>query len=87
MLKHVSDIVLGKVVEAFNRIWTQGEVPVAWKHAEIIPIAKPAKDPLKATSYMPIALTSNMCKLMERVLVNRLTYGEQGPVCGIPKWF
>ena len=74
MLKHVSDEVLKKVVEVFNRIWSEGKVPDVWKHSLVIPIAKPGKDPSKAASYRPIALTSNMCKLMERILVNRLTY-------------
>lgn len=74
MLKHVSDVVLKKVVEVYNRVWEEGRVPATWKHAVVVPIAKPGKDPSKASSYRPIALTSNLCKLMERILVNRLSY-------------
>lgn len=56
-------------------------VPAVWKHFLVIPIAKPGKDPSKATSYRPIALTCNMCKLMESTgqQVNIL-YGKQGAV-------
>lgn len=74
MLKHVSDTVLRKILELYNKVWIEGRVPVTWKHALIVPIAKPGKDPSQATNYRPIALTLNLCKLMERILVNRLSY-------------
>ena len=37
-------------------------------------IAKPGKDKLKAGSYRPIALTGNMCKLMEKIINRRLRW-------------
>ena len=39
----------------------------------VIPIGKPGKDKSEMTSYRPIALTSNMCKVMERMVTDRLT--------------
>ena len=36
----------------------------------MIPIPKPGKDPTNPTNYRPIALTSCICKTMER-MINR----------------
>jgi Reverse transcriptase (RNA-dependent DNA polymerase) len=41
--------------------------------ATVILIPKPGKDPEKVESYRPIALTSCLCKLMERIVNRRLT--------------
>lgn len=40
----------------------------------VLPFGKPGKDPSSAASYRPIALTSNLCKLMEKLIVGRLMY-------------
>lgn len=48
-----------------------------WKEAIVIPIQKPMKDPTKLKNYRPIALTSNLGKLMEKIIVNRINYGEK----------
>ncbi|GBN09340.1 hypothetical protein AVEN_156302-1 [Araneus ventricosus] len=44
---------------------------VTWRKAVVIPIPKPGKDPQIPATYRPIALTSCLCKLMER-MVNAL---------------
>lgn len=53
-----------------NNAWNTGDLPTAWKHAEIIFIPKPGKPSALAT-LRPISLTFNIGKLMER-LVRRL---------------
>ena len=40
----------------------------------IIPIPKPGKDKTEATNYRPIALTSCICKTMERMINDRLVW-------------
>ena len=52
----------------------EGKIPSVWKEAVVIPIRKPGKDPGKPSSYRPIALTSDICELMERLVTERLTY-------------
>lgn len=62
------------ILRLFNLIWKHGTLPSSWTHSIIVPFPKPGKDPHLPSSYRPIALTSTMCKLMERLLVNRLTW-------------
>ena len=62
------------LLRLYNLIWEKGHIPKVWKHAIVIPIPKGGKDPHEASSYRPIALTSTMCKVMERLVANRLTW-------------
>ena len=45
-----------------------------WHKTVIIPIPKPGKDKTEATNYRPIALTSCICKTMERMINDRLVW-------------
>ena len=58
----------------FNNIWTTGKLPDGWQYATIIPIPKPGKDPTEPNNYRPIALTSCLCKTLERMINKRLTW-------------
>ena len=51
-----------------------GILPKAWKHAIILPIAKPGKDSSVPSNYRPISLTNVLCKTMEKLVTNRLTW-------------
>lgn len=58
----------------YNMIWIQGECPKIWKHAILIPIPKPGKTKTNPSSYRPIALTSVLCKIMERMVNKRILW-------------
>lgn len=47
-------------------------IPKQWKHAEIVMIPKPGKNPSNPTSYRPISLLSTMSKIIERVMKHRM---------------
>ncbi|KAK2704172.1 hypothetical protein QYM36_017534 [Artemia franciscana] len=52
-----------------QRVVPQGRAyPFIMKKATIIPIMKPQKDPRSLKSYRPIAFTSRLCKLIERLI-------------------
>src|SRR2546428_2064788 len=51
-----------------------GRLPACWKNSIVVPILKPEKLAYDANSYRPIALTSVLCKLMERLVTDRLTW-------------
>ena len=65
-LKHLSESSLRVLLRAFNKIWQTGQIPSSWQEATVIPIPKPGKDHSNPTNYRPIALTSCICKTMER---------------------
>lgn len=74
LLKNLSESSLRVLLILFNRIWLEEYFPVTWRKAVVIPIPKPGKDPQIPTSYRPIALTSCLCKLMERMVNARLVH-------------
>ena len=74
LLKHLPVSTLLILLEIFNEIWKTGNIPKSWKEATVIPIPKPDKDHTDPTNYCPIALTSCICKTMERMIYDRLTW-------------
>ena len=67
MLKHLPEDVLFTLLDLLNNIWQSGTFPPGWRQATIVPIPKPGKDRSDPSSYRPIALTSCICKVMERM--------------------
>ena len=67
MLKHLPDITLDTLFHIFNDIWTTRGFPEIWRLATTIPIPKSGKDRAEPTNYRPIALTSCLCKTLERM--------------------
>ena len=74
MLKHIPDTSLETLLNIFKYIWTTGKFPDGWQYATIIPIPKPGKDPAEPNNYRPIALTSCLCKTLERMINKRLIW-------------
>ena len=74
LLKHLPDSVLSILLSIFNNIWESGNFPTSWHEAIVVPIPKPGKDHTDPTNYRPIALTSCICKTMERMINDRLVW-------------
>lgn len=74
MLKNLGETGRKFLLKILNDIFDTGKLPESWKLAYVIPIPKEGKDPLKQDSYRPIALTSCICKLLERILNRRLMW-------------
>ncbi|GFW71709.1 RNase H domain-containing protein [Trichonephila clavipes] len=68
LLRHLSEDSLVSLLYLFNRIWREQVYLTQWQEAIVIPILKPGKDPKNPISYRPIALTSCLCKTLERVV-------------------
>jgi hypothetical protein len=56
------------MLDTFNKSWREGVCPQSWK----VPILKPGKPQLD--SYQPIALTSGLAKVIERMVAKRLQH-------------
>ena len=65
---------LDYLLAALNEIWESSKFPDSWRVATIIPIPKPGKNSLSPSNYRPIALTSCLCKTMERMVNKRLVW-------------
>ena len=74
MLKHLPSEALHTLLNSLNNIWITGNFPPTWRQSYIVPIPKPDKDSTNPTNYRPIALTSCVCKVMERMVNNRLIW-------------
>ena len=74
MLKHLPPESLKTLLGIFNDIWETGKFPESWELATIIPIPKRGKDHVEPTNYRPIALTSCICKTLERMINTRLVW-------------
>ena len=74
MFKHLSEKTLSIFLLFINKIWFLQEIPKDWKHSIIIPIHKTGKNPSDPLSYRPISLTSNLNKIMEKMVNNRLQW-------------
>ena len=74
MLKFLPPESQKTLLSLYNTIWFSGDIPTSWKEAIVIPILKQGKDPSSVSSYRPIALTSCMCKLFEKMVNRRLIH-------------
>ena len=73
-LTHLPQDCLKIHLQLFNTIWLSGKIPSSWKEATVVPIPKPNKDLADPTNYRPIALTSCLCRTMERMVNERLVW-------------
>ena len=46
--------------------------PTTWKHATVVAIPKPGKNPIFPFNYRPISLLPAISKILERIILNRL---------------
>ena len=74
LLKQLPDSALKVLLDVINEYWTSNTFPDSWRRALLIPILKPDKNKQEASSYRPIALTSCICKTVERMINERLTH-------------
>ncbi|KAK3869753.1 hypothetical protein Pcinc_024981 [Petrolisthes cinctipes] len=74
MIKHLDHDSMVKMLQVFNEIWRGHTFPNSWHFAHVIPIPKGGGDPRSTSSYRPIALTSCLCKVMERIVNRRLLH-------------
>ncbi|KAG0424581.1 hypothetical protein HPB47_028207 [Ixodes persulcatus] len=73
-LRNLPELHLQLLLDAINEIWTTGNFLSSWRESLVIPIPKPGKPPNELTNLRPISLTSNLCKLTERMVLERLMW-------------
>ena len=74
MVSHLPQPSKQFLLDTFNRMWHSNSSHESWKSSVIVPILKPGKNPSLPQSYRPIALTSCVCKIYERMVNARLVW-------------
>ena len=73
-LKNLGPKSKDRLLEIFNKAWKEGNLPQDWRTAIICPLLKDGKPPEKIESYRPVALTSCVGKVLEKIIGTRLSY-------------
>ena len=73
-LKQLPDESVKYLLNIYNNIWTSDRFPQSWKLSIIVLISKSGKDTSNPQNYRSIALTSCLCKTIERMINSRLTW-------------
>jgi len=68
-LKHLPKRAVFLLARIFNAVLRTHHLPPTWKHARVISILKPGKDPAQPSSYGPISLLDTIGKLFEKILL------------------
>jgi hypothetical protein len=73
-LKHMNQDVRVRILKLANLIWSTGVIPESFLRSIVVPVHKPDKPYNEPSGYRPVALTSCLSKLFERLVVTRLQY-------------
>jgi hypothetical protein len=73
ILQEISSKCLQVITMIFNSVLRIEYYPIQWKIAQIIMVPKPTKTPRELTSYRPISLLPVLSKVLEKLLLKRLT--------------
>jgi hypothetical protein len=73
-MKHLPQRAVSLLVQIFNAVLLTHHFLSVWKHARVISILKPGKDPALPSSYRPISLLDTIGKLFEKILLVRILH-------------
>ena len=80
ILHDIFSIIKPSLLHLINLSMATGVYPKGLKLTKIIPVLKPGKDPMKASSYRPVSNLSVIGKLLERSVMNQVnTHGQKQP--------
>ena len=74
MIKHLPRETQKFLLSIVNKIWKENSFPSTWDTAIVLSFLKPLKDGANVSNYRPIALTSCICKIMEKMVNSRLIW-------------
>ena len=72
LLKNISDAMSLPLSIIFQKSFNLGKLPNLWKITNIIPINKGSGNKFTVDNYRPISLTSNICKVMESIIFDKI---------------
>jgi hypothetical protein len=69
------------MLDTFNKSWREGVCSQSWRDVVVVPILQPGEPQGQLHSYRPIALTSCLAKVMERMVAKWLKHLAES--CGM----
>jgi hypothetical protein len=72
VLRHLPKRAITFLTKVFSAVLRRHYFPPVWKHARVLPILKPGKDPTLPSSYRPKSLLDTVGKLFEKILLTRV---------------
>ena len=72
-LKHFGPRALQWLLKLFNTCIQKLKIPKLWRKARVVALLKPGKDPTIPKSYRPVSLLCQLYKVMERMVLNRIS--------------
>jgi hypothetical protein len=72
VLRHLPKRAITFLTEVFNAVLRRQYFTPTWKHARVVSILKPGKDPTLPPSYRSISLLDTIGKLFEMILLDRI---------------
>jgi hypothetical protein len=80
VLKFLPQSAVYLLTQVFNSLLLTHDFPTMWKHARVMSILKPGKDPAPLSSYRPISLLDTIGKIFEKNLLARILTSLTGAV-------
>ena len=74
LLKHLSTKGSLVLLTILGSIWIVSWFPQSWRTTYVVPLLKKWKDPEDVGSYRSLALTSTIGNVLEKLIVNRLSW-------------
>lgn len=87
IIKNLPKSFLIILTSVFNKCISLSYFPIAWKVANIFPLPKSGKDKKLPTNYRPISLLSNVGKMFERIILDRMNQFQLANNIIIPQQF
>jgi hypothetical protein len=72
VVRHQPKRAISFLAKVFIAVLRRQYFPSAWKHARVVSVLKPGKDPTLPSSYRPIRLLVTVGKLFEKILLARV---------------
>ena len=73
VLNCITDSLSNILCDIINSSFSTGVFPTALKEAKVIPVFKNKGSPFDVENYRPISLLSNIDKIFQKLMYNRLT--------------
>ena len=74
MIKNAHPTLLNSLLGLYNMVFLEKTFPGVWLITIVIAILQPGKDNRASANYRPISLISALCKILEKMINNRLMW-------------